>query len=91
LLREEAAFVGVRFAGGNRARFRYVPDQASSGLFVQPLARNTDDVAALFAGQCTRTRVDALSFNAFRPGARGPRITFWRLPGAQEPVFACEG
>ena len=91
LLREEAAFVAVRFANGDRVRFRYVPDQARSGLFLQPLARNADDVAELFAGRCARTRVEAVSFKAFRPGARGPRITFWRLPGALEPVFACEG
>ena len=91
LLREEAAFVAVRFASGDRARFRYVPDQASSGLFVQPLARNADDVAAIFAGQCARTRAEAVSFKPFRPGARGPRITFWRLPGALEPVFDCAG
>jgi hypothetical protein len=91
LLREEAAFLAVRFANGDRARFRYVPDQARSGLWVEPLARNPDDVADLFAGKCLRTRVEAVRFIAFRPGARGPRVTFWRVPGAAGPVFACGG
>jgi hypothetical protein len=90
VLREEPAFVAVRFANGDRTRFRYVPDQAASGLFLQPLARNADDVAELFAGRCARTRVEAVSFKVFRPGARGPRITFWRLPGADGPLFDCD-
>jgi hypothetical protein len=90
ILREEAAFVAVRFANGERARFRYVPDQARSGFFLRPLARNADDVAEIFAGRCARTRVEAISFKVFRPGARGPRITFWRLPGADGPLFDCD-
>jgi hypothetical protein len=92
LLREEAAFVAVRFANGERARFRYVPDQAPSGLWLQPLPRNTDDVAAIFGGSCPRTRVTAVRFYGdFRPGAKGPRITFWRVPGVAGPVFECGG
>jgi hypothetical protein len=89
LLREDPAFVQVRFANGERARFRYVPDQARSGLWVEPLARNADDLADLFAGKCLRTRVDSVRFTAFRPGARGPRVQFWQVPGAAGPVFAC--
>jgi hypothetical protein len=92
LLREEAAFLAVEFANGERARFRYVPDQAGSGFWIQPLARNGDDVAALFGGTCPRTRVEAIRFvGGFRPGAKGPRVTFWRVPGAAGPVFDCEG
>ena len=92
LLREEAAFVALRFANGERMRFRYLPDQAGSGLWLQPLPRNVADVAAIFDGSCPRTRVEAVRFaGGFRPGAKGPRITFWRVPGAAGPVFDCGG
>jgi hypothetical protein len=91
LLREEAAFIVVSFANGERSRYRYVPDQARSGLFMHPLARSTPDLAAILAGRCPRSRADEVRFLEFRPGARGPRVTFWRVPGAAGPVFECEG
>ncbi len=89
LLREEAAFIVVSFASGEKSRFRYVPDQARSGLWMYPLARNASDLAAIFAGRCPRSRADEVRFLEFRPGAKGPRVTFWRVPGAAGPVFEC--
>jgi hypothetical protein len=89
LLREEAAFIVVSFANGERSRYRYVPDQARSGLFMHPLARNTPDLAAIFSGSCPRSRAEEVRFLEFRPGAKGPRVTFWRVPGAAGPVFEC--
>jgi hypothetical protein len=92
LLREEPAYMVVGFANGERARFRYVPDQVRTGLWIQPLARNAADVAAIFSGGCPQSRAREVRFlEGFRPGARGPRVTFWRLPGAAGPVFECGG
>lgn len=89
-LREDPAFLAVRFEDGERARFRYVPDQARSGLFLDPLPRSADDVVALFSGQCPEARVEAIRFiGGFRPGAPPPRITFWRLRGPRGPAFGC--
>jgi len=90
LLREDAALVAVRFANGERLRFRYVPDQGPSGFWMDPLPRTADDVVALFRGQCPRTRVQAVRFlGGFRPGAPPPRITFWQVRGATGPAFGC--
>jgi hypothetical protein len=89
LLREEPAYAVVRFASGERTRYRYVPDQGPSGLWIHPLPRDAGDVVALFGGGCARTRAVALRFQGFRPGARGPRVTLWRVRGAAGPAFAC--
>ena len=91
LLREEAAFMAVRFANGDHLRFRYVPDQARSGLWMRPLPRHAEGAAALLSGTCPRNLVEAVRFLAFRPGAPGPRLTLWHLPGAAGAVYDCEG
>jgi hypothetical protein len=89
-LREDPAFLAVRFEDGERARFRYVPEQARSGLFLDPLPRSADDVVALFGGECPAARVEAVRFiGGFRPGAPPPRVTFSRLRGARGPAFGC--
>jgi hypothetical protein len=91
LLREEAAFVAVRLTTGDHVRFRYVPDQARSGLWMRPLPRHAEGAAALFSGACPGNLVEEVSFLTFRPGAPGPRITFWRVPGAAGPIYDCGG
>jgi hypothetical protein len=92
LLREDPAYVAVRFDNGERVRFRYLPDQARSGLWMWPLPRNSYEVAALLEGTCPPTLVEEVRFlGGFRPSARGARITFWRLPVVAGPAFDCGG
>ena len=79
LLRAHETYLMVRFADGERQRYRYLRDQARSGLFVDPLPRNPGDIAALFKGECPRTRVEALRFIG-NPGDPPLRVMLWTLP-----------
>jgi hypothetical protein len=91
VLREDPAVLHVRFDTGKRSKYRYVPDQAASGLLLNPLPRTGAEAVDLFAGACPPARVEAVLFGGgFRPGARGPRVTLYRLRGASGgPAFGC--
>jgi hypothetical protein len=79
LLRARETYLAVRFADGERQRYRYLRDQARSGLFVDPLPRNAGDIAALFSGDCPGTRVEALRFLG-NPDDPPLRVVLWTLP-----------
>jgi hypothetical protein len=89
LLRAPAFTMMVRFANGDRSRYRYVPAQGQSGFLVDPLPRNPADVAALFRGECPRTRVEAIRFLGPADGPP-PRVVLWRVPLAVPRTAACD-
>jgi hypothetical protein len=89
LLRAPAFTMSVRFANGERSRYRYVPEQGRGGFLVDPLPRNPEDVAALFRGDCPRTRVEAIRFLGPAEGPP-PRVVLWRAPLRAPRALACE-
>jgi hypothetical protein len=82
LFREEPAFIEVRFRSGDTARYRFVPDQAASGLWINPLPRSSDHLEALFSGRLPRgARVTEIRLRVGweQQGRRPPSITWLRL------------
>jgi hypothetical protein len=68
LFREEPAYIEARVRSGETLRYRFVPDQAASGLWISPLPSTPAHLGGLFSGRL----------------ARGARVTELRLRGGWE-------
>jgi hypothetical protein len=80
LFRDEPAYIAVAFENGEAATFRFVPDQASTGLWLSPLPRDASDLAAIFSGK-SASRVVAILFHGDWAAPEGPPVTirWWGL------------
>lgn len=63
VFREEPVFLSVRFAGGETATYRVVPDNMKSGLWLSPFVVTLEELRALFQSGVGR-QVEAVRFTA---------------------------
>jgi hypothetical protein len=78
LLREDPVFITVRFDSEDTQTYRFVPDQAASGLWVSPLPRDLSELGRILRGQYSQPRVQALRLDGARGGEeKSPVVVTW--------------
>jgi hypothetical protein len=79
-LREEEMWVEATLASGATLGYRFVPDQAGSGLWISPLPTSPYHLVALLDGR-TRQRGKVIEIRFQGGWAQGPpvRISWWTL------------
>ncbi|MGH9335563.1 MAG: hypothetical protein ACRD21_17650, partial [Vicinamibacteria bacterium] len=77
LLREDTMFISVRFEGGDERTFRFVPDQAQSGLWMSPLPRDVQELGRILRGNFSQARTEAIKFHG-NPDF-GPIVVTWSV------------
>jgi hypothetical protein len=80
LYREEPAYITVEYTTGEGLAFRFVPDQAGTGLWLSPLPRSGAELASLLSGG-PAPRVAAIVLHGNRPAASGPpaNLRWWAV------------
>jgi hypothetical protein len=78
LLREDPMFVSLRFDEGDVRTYRFVPDQAESGLWVSPLPRDLAELGSILNGNLSRPRPRAIRFHgAWGSPTGAPFVVTW--------------
>jgi hypothetical protein len=62
--REGPAYLEVRVSTGEQRRYRFVPDNAVSGLWMSPLPLGAADLPTVFRGQAPSSHIEAVRFEA---------------------------
>jgi len=80
LFRDPPAFIALAYEDGAGATYRFVPEQASTGLWISPLPRNHVELASLLAGG-PAPAVSAIAFHGDWATPEGPpvTVTWWGL------------
>jgi hypothetical protein len=80
LFREDPASIALAFDNGAKTIYRFVPDQAATGLWISPLPWREGDLATLLRGE-PLPRVTTLRFDGAWASASAPplEIHWWRL------------
>lgn len=78
VFREDPVFLTVRFDSGETRTYRFVPEQAASGLWVSPLPRDLPELRRILRGQLSRPRVRALRLEGnWESRVRAPVVLTW--------------
>jgi hypothetical protein len=75
LLREDPTYLDLRFADGGETTYRFVPDNAPRGVWINPLPTTRDELTALLKGVALEKRVNAIRFRGASPIRRTGELT----------------
>ena len=96
ILRENPIFLDLRLRSGEVRSYRFAPDNAPSGLWIQPPLSGPPDIRRLLQGEPSRRHVAAVRFRAgWATKTGGPVRVVWvellEAEGAGSPTLGMQG